>query len=368
MHNLAQLTLGSVIGLIMALVLMLMLGNPLINWLREKSWRKGTPNWEVREDTPDSHQAKQGTPSMGGLGMALCIGLTLLSAVFLQLAIIIKSWHYGIGVTVVTLGLFLLTLLPLPLLYFGNTVLGFLDDWSKASGRGGLRALAKFGIQIILAILFVGFALWLANSPGLHMYNSDVYQHFATATLANWWLSIPVIIIAIVAMGNAVNLTDGLDGLATGLALQSLFAIALLSDPWTIQYLFLAATGVCLGFLFFNRHPAKIFMGDTGSLALGALIGGGAVLLGGIFLLPFVAFIFIVEMLSVIVQVLWFKYTRCKTGTGQRILKRAPLHHHFELCGWSEWRVVGTFWGINLVTTLIGLWLWNSGLLPHWPI
>ena len=172
----------------------------------------------------------------------------------------------------------------------------------------------------------------------------------------------------IIAIGNAVNLTDGLDGLATGLALQSLFAIALLSDSWTIQYLFLAVAGACLGFLFFNRHPARIFMGDTGSLALGALIGGGAVLLGGIFLLPFVAFIFIVEMLSVIVQVAWFKYTRRKTGEGKRLLKRAPLHHHFELCGWSEWRVVLTFWGINLVTTVAGLLLWNSGMLPKWPM
>jgi phospho-N-acetylmuramoyl-pentapeptide-transferase len=165
-----------------------------------------------------------------------------------------------------------------------------------------------------------------------------------------------------------VNLTDGLDGLAAGLAIQSLFVITLLSASWTIQYLFLAVAGACLGFLFFNRHPARIFMGDTGSLALGALIGGGAVLLGGIFLLPFVAFIFIVEMLSVIAQVGWFKYTRRKTGEGKRLLKRAPLHHHFELCGWSEWRIVLTFWGINFVTTVIGLWLWNSGLLPRWPI
>jgi phospho-N-acetylmuramoyl-pentapeptide-transferase len=368
MHNLSQLSLGAGIGFLMALVLMLILGNPLINWLRQKSWRKGTPNWEVREDTPDSHQAKQGTPSMGGLGIALCVALTLLSAVFLQLAVIIKSWHYSTGVTFVSLGLWLFALLPLPFLFFGHMYLGFVDDWSKAAGRGGLRALAKLGTQIVLAGFFVLLVLWIAQNPGLHLYNNDVYHPFSEAALASWWWAIPVIMFVIVAIGNAVNLTDGLDGLATGLAIQSLFAITLLSVPWTIQYLFLAVAGACLGFLFFNRHPAKIFMGDTGSLALGALIGGGAVLLGGIFLLPFVAFIFIVEMLSVIAQVAWFKYTRRKTGEGKRLLKRAPLHHHFELCGWREWRVVLTFWGINLVTTIIGLWLWNSGLLPHWPM
>lgn len=366
MHNLAQLSFGAGIGFLMALVLMLIIGNPLINWLRQKSWRKGMPNWEVREDTPDSHQAKQGTPSMGGLGIALCVALTLLSAIFLQLAVIIKSWQYSAGVTFVSLGLWILALLPLPFLFFGHMYLGFMDDWSKAAGRGGLRALAKLGTQIVLAGFFVLLVLWIAQNPGLTIYN-HTYQQLATAALTAWW-AIPLIIFTIVAIGNAVNLTDGLDGLASGLAVQSLFAVTLLDSSWTIQYLFLAVAGACLGFLFFNHHPARIFMGDTGSLALGALIGGGAVLLGGIFLLPFVAFIFIVEMLSVIAQVLWFKYTRRKTGEGKRLLRRAPLHHHFELCGWSEWRVVLTFWGINLVTTVIGLWLWNSGLLPRWPI
>lgn len=368
MHNLAQLSLGAAIGLIMALVLMLIMGNPLINWLRQKSWRVGTPHWEVREDTPDSHQAKQGTPSMGGLGIALCVALTLLSATFLELAVIMKSWHYSFNVTFVSFGLWLLALLPLPFLFFGHLYLGFVDDWSKAAGRGGLRALAKFGTQIVLTGFFVLLILWIARNPGLDIYTSDIYHWFSEVALLSWWWAIPVIIFTIVAIGNAVNLTDGLDGLAVGLAIQSLFAITFLSTSWPIQYLFLAVTGACLGFLFFNRHPARIFMGDTGSLAIGALIGGGAVLLGGLFLLPFVAFIFLVEMFSVIFQVLWFKYTRHKTGEGKRLFKRAPLHHHFELCGWSEWRVVLTFWGINLVTTVIGMWLWSSGLLPRWPI
>jgi len=362
MGNLALLTMGAAIGLVMSFILMLVMGSPLIGWLRDK-----ISNWEVREDTPDSHQTKQGTPSMGGLGIALCVGLTLLSAVLLQLAIIIKSWNYGFSLTAYTLGVFLLTQLPLPFLFFSHTLLGFMDDWSKASGRGGLRALAKFLAQVILAAVFIGLVILIAQAPQPNVYNGDIYHGFASAILHGWWWAVPLAIIAIVAIGNAVNLTDGLDGLAAGIALQSLFALTLIASSWTIQYLFLAVAGACLGFLFFNRHPARIFMGDTGSLALGAVIGGGAILLGGLFLLPFIAFIFILEMLSVVAQVLWFKYTRRKTGTGKRLFKRAPLHHHFELSGWSEWRVVLTFWGINLMTSLLGIWLWSKGILPHWP-
>lgn len=369
MHpELAQLSLGSAVGLLMSAILMLILGNSLIIWLRGKSWRAGTPKWEVREDTPDTHQAKQGTPSMGGIGIALCVALTLLSATLLLLAVMSKSWQYNPRIALLSLSQLLLTQLPLPFLFFSHVILGFVDDWSKASGRGGLRARSKFGAQIILGALFVGLVLWLANNAGLNPYNKDVYQQFATGALLHWWWAIPVLIIAIVSICNASNLTDGLDGLASGLALQSLFALALLNNSWTMQYFFLAVAGACLGFLMFNRHPARIFMGDTGSLALGAIIGGGAVLMGGILLLPFVAFIFIVEMLSVVAQVLWFKYTRRKTGEGKRLLRRAPLHHHFELCGWSEWRVVLTFWGINLLTTALGLWLWSRGLLPQWPL
>ena len=117
----------------------------------------------------------------------------------------------------------------------------------------------------------------------------------------------------------------------------------------------------------FNRHPARVFMGDTGSLALGAALGAGAVATGTVWLLPFIGYMFYVEMFSVISQVLYFKYTRKKFGEGKRLFRRAPLHHHFELAGWSEWRVVITFWGINAVTSLIGLVLWWRGDLPRFP-
>jgi phospho-N-acetylmuramoyl-pentapeptide-transferase len=167
-------------------------------------------------------------------------------------------------------------------------------------------------------------------------------------------------------------LTDGIDGLAAGLAVQCGIIFFLIgSDVFGIgqfNILFWAAlAGACLGFLHFNKYKARVFMGDTGSLAIGAALGAGAILQHAVFLLPFIAFIYFVEMASVTLQVLWFKYTKAKTGEGKRLFRRAPLHHHFELAGWSEWRVVLTFWAINLFTSAIGLWLWHLGIIPRWP-
>ena len=162
------------------------------------------------------------------------------------------------------------------------------------------------------------------------------------------------LLLVLLATCNAVNITDGIDGLAAGLSLQcglwlwiagsDLYLIKLWGDVW-----WMALAGACAGFLIFNKHKAQIFMGDTGSLALGAALGAAAILGRAVFLLPFIGFIFWIELFSVTAQVLYFKYTKRKTGEGQRIFRRAPLHHHFELGGWSEWRVVLTFWAINFV-------------------
>lgn len=180
---------------------------------------------------------------------------------------------------------------------------------------------------------------------------------------------ISLLVFVVIAFCNAVNLTDGIDGLAAGLAVQCGLALVLASfysdgiarlSTWTMA----ALAGACFGFLFFNKHKAHVFMGDTGSLAIGAALGAGAILQHAIFLLPFIGFIYFVEMLSVIVQVAWFKWTKKQTGEGKRLFRRAPLHHHFELCGWSEWRVVATFWAVNLFTSIVGLWLWKAGSTP----
>lgn len=376
---LGNIYIGPLLAFLCALTLMLIFGGSLIGWLRRKRWRKDSETWTVREDTPDTHQVKQGTPSMGGIGiigsalfafialnmMMLSIFRVVYQAAPLTTAISI-SWPHliaSLALVLLTVGLFAL--------------LGFADDWSKASGRGGLRARAKFLGQVALAAGFV--CAWIALTAtqsllGVRFVFSDVGTALRAGGTPQLLLLLGVPSLVIVATSNAVNLTDGIDGLAAGLAVQAGFAFLLCGSyvaPGEIGLIstifWMALGGACLGFLNFNRHPAKVFMGDTGSLAIGAALGVGAILNKAVFLLPFIGFIYFVEMLSVVAQVLWFKWTRRTTGEGKRLLRRAPLHHHFELAGWSEWRVVLTFWAVNAATTLLGLMLWNNELLPHWP-
>lgn len=339
----------------------LAVGNFLVAWLKGKRWQKDkSPDetWAVREDTPETHQAKSGTPSMGGIGI---IAATLVACLFglwsvLLVPMQLKGWKVG-APQYAAMSL-------LPLVFLAHGALGFADDWSKASGRGGLRARSKLFGQILLALGFVVVA-WL-----MAWQNPRVASPVLFTTVGVLGLLFAVLVI--VAVSNAVNLTDGIDGLAAGLAVQCGFFLYFASPPIRENYflsgLFWSAlAGACFGFLLWNRYPARIFMGDTGSLAIGAALAAGAILQGAVFLLPFIGFIYLVEMLSVVLQVFWFQWTKRRTGEGKRLLRRAPLHHHFELGGWSEWRVVGTFWAINLVTSAIGLWLWNAGILPRWP-
>lgn len=351
----------------LSFALMLVVGPPLIKWLK---FRKGM-KWAPREDTPDTHLQKAGVPSMGGIGIIGAASLGWLAFV----AFVLSASQIFYGNPKYT---DVLMLLIFPLIVVLHAVLGYLDDHSKATNKGGLSSKAKLLGQIVLSVAF------LIN---LSFFTSDAYPSSGPAGVSNFshWQSIlfnswPLIIgalLIIIGTSNAVNLTDGIDGLAAGLsaqvalvfsvfiaqslAPQSNFALASVAFFWP------CLGGACLGFLAFNKYPAKVFMGDTGSLALGAALGAGAILTRTVWLLPFIGFIFYVEMFSVIFQVIYFKYTRKKFGEGKRLFKRAPLHHHFELCGWSEWRVVATFWGVNLVTTIIGLVLWKMGILPRFP-
>jgi phospho-N-acetylmuramoyl-pentapeptide-transferase len=358
------------------LSVMLIAGKPMIEWLRRKSWRKDQPSetWDVREDTPDTHRRKKGTPSMGGIGI---IGSAV--SAFFALALTLGAVAYysfpdrpRITLTAHTM----LSLLLVPLSVTAFALLGFTDDWSKASGRGGLRARAKLFAQIGLAVAFV--AAWILltateSFAGVRFIYTSMAYAFQDGLLGIVLFS-AVCAFVIVATSNAVNLTDGIDGLAAGLAVQVGLAFLLArnyiapAEVGLISDLFwMALAGACLGFLFFNRFPARVFMGDTGSLAIGAALGIGAILSHAVFLLPFIAFIYFVEMFSVIAQVLYFKWTKRRTGEGKRLFRRAPLHHHFELGGWSEWRVVLMFWFVNLCTTSIGLLLWHLEVLPRWP-
>jgi phospho-N-acetylmuramoyl-pentapeptide-transferase len=342
-----------------SLFLMRACGNPLIAWLKAL---KGT-KWSPREDTPDSHLQKAGVPSMGGLGI---IGSAFVGYAAVMLFSLLAQGMVYRDFSMFSLQSGLIYLL-FPAVVGLHCVLGFIDDWSKAHGTGGISSRAKLAGQLVLG---VGFLLILAFTTW-RTQNGFLSSNLAIA----WWL---LSLLIIVGTSNAVNLTDGIDGLAAGLSVQcaASFAVVVVAfnryQPsadfsFPVLFFWLCLGGACLGFLAFNKHPAKVFMGDTGSLALGAALGAGAILTGTVWLLPFIGFIFFVEMFSVIIQVSYFKYTKKKTGEGKRVFRRAPLHHHFELGGWSEWRVVGTFWAINLVTSCIGLALLKMGYLPTFP-
>lgn len=221
-------------------------------------------------------------------------------------------------------------------LLFG--LLGFLDDYIKVAKKHnlGLRAWQKLVLQILIA---AGLAVYMAEFSG---YGTDVWIPFINRYVDFGWLYIPFVAFVVVAMANAVNLTDGLDGLSSGVTALVAFFFAIVGmqfghDSATIFCC--ALTGACLGFLVFNRYPAKLFMGDTGSMALGGALASAAIIMKVEFLLPFAGLIYVLEALSVIIQVLYFKATG-----GKRFFKMAPLHHHFEMCGMKEKHVVAMFW------------------------
>lgn len=349
-----------------AFLLMFFVGEPMIDWLKHKRWRQDAESWQVREDTPATHQAKQGTPSMGGLGI---IGVACFA--FIALSLTLGALAYSVAPNVLVWPATVPGLLLVPVFVAAHALLGFTDDWSKAAGRGGLSARAKLMVQLVLACLFI--TAWVRLAV-LQSYNGVrfLYPVVLTSPWPLFWCSLAAIALIVIGTCNAVNLTDGIDGLAAGLAVQAGFGLWLTSpNIYEIGYmsnLFWAAlAGSCLGFLWFNRHPARVFMGDTGSLAIGAALGLGAVLCKAVVLLPFIGFIYFTEMFSVLLQVAYFKWTRQREGQGRRIFRRAPLHHHFELSGWTEWRVVLTFWFVNLVVASCGLFLWSVGVLPQWP-
>ena len=379
MSLLSQGWVWGIVAFVCAFVVMAVTGRGLISWL------KGLPGmkWSAREDTPDTHLQKAGTPSMGGLGiiasaMAGCcaIGSIALFVVYQNHSLTAAANSTGIF-TGINVKHTVAALLLLPIMTIAHMALGFIDDWSKATGRGGLRARAKFAGQVVLSIAFLYAVYWLtANQSfnGIRFFASGSNGDFlfdATDPLMLLLVG-AFLLLVLLATCNAVNITDGIDGLAAGLALQCGLCLWLVgTDIYLIKHWadvwWMALAGACAGFLIFNKYKAQVFMGDTGSLALGAALGAAAIVGRAVFLLPFIGFIFWIELFSVTAQVLYFKYTRRKTGEGQRIFRRAPLHHHFELGGWSEWRVVLTFWAINFVMSAIGLLLWSMELLPRFP-
>jgi phospho-N-acetylmuramoyl-pentapeptide-transferase len=304
-------------------------GEPLIRLL--KTWRIGKI---VREDGPDQHIVKTGTPTMGGLMILLPV--TLLTILFNAVSI------FGFDL----LGRSIL--LPLVTMW-AYALLGGIDDWEGVRGprKGlGMRARTKFIIQVLFAILIaIGLKDFL-DVPQLMWFTSD--EVFSLGPLYY-----PVAVFIIVGMSNAVNFTDGLDGLA-GLICATAFAavgfIAVIQGQVYLVRFCFSLVGALFGFLWFNVHPAQLFMGDTGSLALGATLAVVTLMTGQWLIIPLIAIIPVSEAVSVVIQIVYFKITQ-----GKRFFKMAPLHHHFELMGWSETQVVQRFWLVSLLCTMLGI-------------
>ncbi|MBE9523537.1 MAG: phospho-N-acetylmuramoyl-pentapeptide-transferase [Chloroflexi bacterium] len=306
-------------------------GGPLLRILRY--FKLGET---IRVEGPQHHFSKLGTPTMGGVMVIFPVAMItlLLNAASL------------VGVTTV---IGRSVLLPLGTL-IAYAALGAVDDWAGLRGaRGsikGLRARTKLALQIVFALVVAWGLYHFLDAPHLFLPGVPV-----EINIGFWY--IPLAAFIIVAFSNAVNLTDGLDGLA-GLISATAFAayggIALLQGQVFIARFCFTLVGALFGFLWFNVHPAALFMGDTGSLALGAALAVIALMTGHWATLPVIAIIPVSETLSVVIQVVYYKLTG-----GERVFKMAPLHHHFELSGWSETQVVQRFWLVSLLAAMLGV-------------
>jgi phospho-N-acetylmuramoyl-pentapeptide-transferase len=342
-----------------ALLLSFLVGPPIIRWLREMKVQQG-----VRQGTPDTHKGKASTPTMGGLilltsGLVPALLWTRLDNPYVVIALIVTIWMGGIG---------------------------FLDDYlklkQKREGRvvDGLVERYKLAGQITIGLM-VGILLWrvpLSSLPGA----STTLPFFKYVIVVAAWPALEFLYVGwvtfiLTGVSNAVNLTDGLDGLSAGLCAIALATFGLFaylmgrtdaSEYLQLFYLVgsgelavfcLAFVGACAGFLWFNAHPAQVFMGDTGSLALGGAIGAIAILLKSEFLLLFIGGVFVAETMSVILQRGVFKYRKAKYGVdyakANRLFRKAPLHHHFEMKGWPESQVVVRFWILGILCAFVAL-------------
>ncbi|WP_068774427.1 phospho-N-acetylmuramoyl-pentapeptide-transferase [Paenibacillus sp. FJAT-26967] len=281
---------------------------------------------QIRTEGPQSHQKKQGTPTMGGI--IILIALTIAALRFSDSntelwILLIASLGYGL--------------------------VGFLDDYIKIAFKRslGLNAKQKLIGQLVVSAVICVLLVTSGHSTELFVPGFDV--SFDTG-----WLYFPLMTILMLGASNAVNFTDGLDGLLAGTSAIAFgaFTIIAMNNTQPEAAIFSAAmVGAVLGFLVFNAHPAKVFMGDAGSLGIGGGLVAVAILTKAELLLAIIGGVFLIEILSVVIQVISFK------TTGKRIFRMSPIHHHFELVGWSEWRVVTTFWATGLVLAAVGLYM-----------
>ena len=287
-----------------------------------------------RTDGPQSHLKKQGTPNMGGVIMILNI---IIMAIITMIQNQGGDWAGEQN------------LLVLAFITVGFGIVGLVDDLKKLLGKNtkGLEPKLKMFGLLLIAVIYVVF---LTNVLKI---GTDIYIPFFENTLTlPIWLYIPFAVFVLLATTNAVNLTDGVDGLATTVTtiiFTCLTVIGIMTETKEVALMGSILVGTCLSFLLFNLHPAKVMMGDTGSLLLGGAMAGIALYLKMPLLLLIIALIPVIETLSVMIQVAYYK------KTGKRVFKMAPIHHHFELCGWRENKVVAVFGAVTLVLCIIGL-------------
>lgn len=342
------ITVRAAFAAITALLFSLVIGPRIISVLRRKQIGE-----EIRTDGPQTHLAKKGTPTMGGLILlGGAIGGVLLWAkidnFYIQLLFMATVWMGAVG---------------------------FIDDYLKVvkKMKKGLVSHYKLAGQITLGLLFGGLIYFNPELAEKGLNDNTSLPFFKNLEVQFGIFYIPLVVFVVTGCSNAVNLTDGLDGLAAGLMAIAMLAFAgmayvtgnvVFSDYLNIVYLpgsgemavyCMAIVGAAMGFLWYNCAPAEVFMGDTGSLALGATLGAVAVLIKKEILLVLIGGLFVAETVSVIIQTSYFKYTRKKYGEGRRIFRMAPLHHHFELLGWAETKVVVRFWIIGILLALLSL-------------
>jgi phospho-N-acetylmuramoyl-pentapeptide-transferase len=314
-------------GLLIAFFVVVILMPPYIRLLRHFGFAK-----QIREEGPQSHMVKWGTPTMGGL---------LLLTVVLVLYALLRPIERGIIAPLATL--------------LAVGLLGAFDDYLNARTGEGIRARQKLIWQVVVAVAVA----WQIQST---YQITGIRVPFVGDVAVDPAIYVPFAAFAIVAASNGVNITDGLDGLAGGtlaFAYVSFLIIALLNEPQQPNTALLSAliVGALLGFLWFNVHPAQVFMGDSGSLSFGAALAVIALITGQILVLPIVGFVFVMETVSDIIQIGYYK-----VSGGRRVFRMAPLHHHFELGGWDEEKIALRFWLVGILAGLLGVTLFLASI------
>ena len=310
-----------IIPVLVSFALSLVMGPLIIPVLRKMKMGQ-----TEREEGVQSHLKKAGTPTMGGV--------IILGSILLTSLLYVKDYPKIIPVLFLTLG-------------FG--LIGFLDDYLKVVMKrsDGLFPMQKMALQIVVTAIFAFYIVKVAHIPLtlLIPFSEGKYLDIG-------WLAIPLLFVAVIGTVNGTNFTDGLDGLASSVTVlvATFFSVVAIGKQSGIEPVTCAVVGALMGFLLFNVYPASVFMGDTGSLALGGFVSAVAYMLQMPLFILIVGLIYLVEVASVIIQVTYFK----KTG-GKRIFKMAPIHHHFELCGWSETRVVAVFSIVTAFLCLVAL-------------